>query len=401
MKMLAPSKNPRTDRIIILGSTGSIGVNTIEVVEHLNRIGSRQFEIIGLAAGTRLEELAAQADALGVAHVASPNPGAKEHLSDLVENVHVGEDAAVEMLHRIARPGDLVIGAIVGAAGIKPSIAALELGCDLALANKESLVAAGPLVLAAAERSGAKIIPVDSEHSAVFQCLHAGHSDREIAKVVLTASGGPFRTWTKDRMRSANVKEALNHPTWSMGSKVTIDSASLMNKGLELIEAHWLFGLGSDRLDAIFHPQSIVHSFVEFTDHAVIAQLSPPDMKLPIQYAISWPDRLPGSASRTDFTRFADLHFESIDRVSFPAIAMALEVIDQPSGAGAIFNAANEVAVAQFLQEKIPFGAIVDTVEGTLERITPGEITSLADVLEIDHESRRVAQEILMAAGDR
>ncbi len=401
MKVLAPSNKPRTDRIIILGSTGSIGVNTIEVVEHLNRLGSRRFEIVGLAAGTRLDELAAQAHALGVSHVASPDPGAKEHLSDLVENVHVGADAAVEMLHQIARPGDLVIGAIVGAAGIKPSIAALELGCDLALANKESLVAAGPLVLAAAERSGAKIIPVDSEHSAVFQCLHAGRQDREIAKVVLTASGGPFRTWTKDRMRSANVKEALNHPTWSMGSKVTIDSASLMNKGLELIEAHWLFGLGSDRLDAIFHPQSIVHSFVEFTDHAVIAQLSPPDMKLPIQYAISWPDRLPGSASRTDFTQFADLHFESIDRVRFPAIAMALEVIDQPSGAGAIFNAANEVAVAQFLQEKIPFGAIVDTVEATLERITPGEITTLADVLEIDHESRRVAQEILMASSDR
>ena len=186
-----------------------------------------------------------------------------------------------------------------------------------------------------------------------------------------------------------------------MGSKVTIDSASLMNKGLELIEAHWLFGLGSDRLDAIFHPQSIVHSFVEFTDHAVIAQLSPPDMKLPIQYAISWPDRLSGSASRTDFTSFSELRFESIDRVRFPAITMALEVIDQPSGAGAIFNAANEVAVAQFLEEKIPFGAIIDTVQATLERSTPAEITSLADVLEVDRESRRIALEILMASSDR
>ncbi len=401
MKALAPSKNPRTDRVIILGSTGSIGVNTIEVVDHLNRTGSRRFEIVGLAAGTRLEELAAQAESIGVTHVASPDPKAHERLSGRVANVYSGDDAAVEMLHRIARPGDLVIGAIVGAAGIKPSIAALELGCDLALANKESLVAAGPLVLAAAERSGAKIIPVDSEHSAVFQCLHAGNSDQEIAKVVLTASGGPFRTWSKDRMRSANVAEALDHPTWSMGSKVTIDSASLMNKGLELIEAHWLFDLESDRLDAIFHPESIVHSFVEFTDHAVIAQLSPPDMKLPIQYALTWPERLPGAAKRTDFTRFSDLHFESIDRVRFPAITMALEVIDQPSGAGAIFNAANEVAVAEFLAERIPFGAIVDTVQATLARITPGEIRSLEDVLEIDGESRRIAREILSTASDR
>ncbi|HAW96498.1 MAG: 1-deoxy-D-xylulose-5-phosphate reductoisomerase [Phycisphaerae bacterium] len=395
MKALAPSNNPRTDRIIILGSTGSVGVNTIEVVEHLNQIGPRRFEIIGLAAGTRLDALAAQAETLGVRHVASPDADAKAHLGDRVEHVHVGDDAAVEMLHQIARPGDLVIGAIVGAAGIKPSIAALELGCDLALANKESLVAAGPLALEAAERSGAKIIPVDSEHSAVFQCLHAGRSDREVAKVVLTASGGPFRTWSRDRMRSANVSEALNHPTWSMGSKVTIDSASLMNKGLELIEAHWLFGLGSDRLDAVFHPQSIVHSFVEFTDHAVIAQLSPPDMKLPIQYAISWPDRLAGSASRTDFSSLSDLHFESIDKERFPAIEMALEVIDRPSGAGAIFNAANEVAVARFLEERIPFGAIIDTVKATLERLDPGEITSLEDVLEIDRETRRVAAEIL------
>lgn len=400
MKALAPSKNSRTDRIIILGSTGSIGVNTIEVVNHLNRIGSRRFEIIGLAAGSRLDDLAAQATALGVMHVASPDPRAKDHLSNLAAEVHLGAEAVVQMLHEIARPGDLVIGAIVGAAGIKPSIAALELGCDLALANKESLVAAGPLVLAAAEASGAKIIPVDSEHSAIFQCLHAGNTEREIAKVILTASGGPFRTWSKERMRSANITEALNHPTWSMGSKVTIDSASLMNKGLELIEAHWLFGLGSDRLDAIFHPQSIVHSFVEFTDHAVIAQLSPPDMKLPIQYAISWPDRLPGSASRMDFTRFGDLQFESIDKVRFPAIEMALKVIDQPSGAGAIFNAANEVAVAEFLGERIPFGAIVDTVAATLDRITPGEIGSLTDVLEIDRESRHIAHEILMASSD-
>lgn len=389
-----PNSTRRTGRIIVLGSTGSIGVNTLEVVRHLREHCGIELEIAGLAAGRQTELLARQAAEFGVEHVATAHT---EDLQPLAGIAHVasGADAALELIDSVARPGDFVVGAIVGAAGVEPSLAALQKGCDLGLANKEALVAAGRIVMNAATKSGARVIPIDSEHSAIFQCLQAGRRREEVSGLILTASGGPFREWDIERMRRASVEEALNHPTWSMGRKVTIDSASLVNKALELIEARWLFGMTADQLQTIIHPQSIVHSFVEFVDHSVIAQLSPPDMKLPIQYALTWPDRVTGCANRTDFSSFSDLIFEPIDHEKFPAIKTALEVIAGPDSAGAIFNAANEVAVKAFLEGRIAFGSILDSIRTTLERCTPGPITTLEEIWDVDREARRITLECL------
>ena len=391
-----PNPARRSGRIIVLGSTGSIGVNTLAVIKHLRADCGVDYRVVGLAAGRQTRLLAEQAADFAVDHVAISQPdGEDERELDGVKQVLRVPKAALELVEAIARPGDLVIGAIVGAAGVEPCLAAVRRGCDLGLANKEALVAAGPIVMAAARDSGARIIPIDSEHSAIFQCLQAGRRREEVAGLILTASGGPFREWDVERMRQASVEEALNHPTWSMGRKVTIDSASLMNKALELIEARWLFEMEAKQLNAIIHPQSIVHSFVEFIDHSVIAQLSPPDMKLPIQYALTWPDRCSGCADRTDFTAFSDLIFEPIDHQKFPAINTALEVIGGPDSAGAIFNAANEIAVEAFLERRISFGAILDSIRTTLERCNQGPIRSLEDVWDADREARRVAAECL------
>ena len=387
----------RTGRLILLGSTGSIGVNTLEVVRHLRERCGIEYEVVGLAAGRNTELLDRQAREFGVSELATsqPEPGF-EGWSGVT--LHRGPRAATELVESIARPGDLVVGAIVGSSGVEPSLAAIMRDCDLALANKEALVAAGRIVMDAAARSRGRIIPVDSEHSAIFQCLQSGRSIEEVSRLVLTASGGPFRTWDAERMQRATVEEALNHPTWSMGPKVTVDSASLVNKALELIEAHWLFGMPAERLEAIIHPQSIVHSFVEFRDHSVIAQLSPPDMKLPIQYALTWPDRTPGCARRTDFSSFGDLEFETVDETRFPAIRTALEVIQAPDSAGAVFNAANEVAVEAFLDRRIPFGMILDSVRTTLDRCPAVSVENLEDVWAADREARRIAGECLANA---
>lgn len=386
----------RTGRIILLGSTGSIGVNTIEVVSHLQRECGIEYEIVGLAAGSNAERLREQATKLGVSEVAIADADARSTL-DAIDTVHAGPDAALALVESIAGPGDLVVGAMVGAAGIAPTLAALERGCDVALANKETLVAAGSLVMAVARNSGARIIPIDSEHSAIFQCLRGGRSHDEIRKLVLTASGGPFRTWPAEKIRQATVEEALSHPTWDMGPKVTIDSASMMNKALELIEAHWLFDMRTDQLEAIVHPQSIVHSFVEFIDGSVFAQLSPPDMKMPIQYAITWPGRAEACSPRVDFATFGDLIFEPVDHARFPALKTALEVIDGPAAAGAVFNAANEVAVSAFLQGEIPFSGIMETIRGTLETCDSRAIETLADVVEVDAGARSDAERVLQA----
>ena len=398
MDMVDNEPAPRTGRIIVLGSTGSIGQNTMEVVKHLAAEGGPAYEIVGLAAGGRADLLRDQAMALGVRDLAIADPSKREQL-DGMGTVHAGPDAALELVDSIARPGDLVVGAIVGAAGIAPTLAAVERGCDIALANKETLVAAGRLVLDAARASHARIIPVDSEHSAIYQCLRGGRSPEEIERLVLTASGGPFRTWDRDRMERASVEEALDHPTWSMGPKVTIDSASMMNKALELIEAHWLFGLPSSRLDAVIHPQSIVHSFVEFIDGSVFGQLSPPDMRMPIQYALTWPHRTRGCSPRIDWGNFGDLRFEPVDHDRFPSLRTALEVIDRGGGSGAVFNAANEVAVQAFLDGGIGFGRIIDVVRRTLDEVDAPEPNDLADVLETDALARERARDMLASTG--
>jgi 1-deoxy-D-xylulose-5-phosphate reductoisomerase len=365
-------------RIIVLGSTGSIGTATLEVVAHLNALGGPAFRVVGLAAGGNAALLAEQAAAFGVQDVAVANGDAAAKLPAGLR-VSRGPDAALELVERIAQPGDMVM-------------AAIERGCDIALANKETLVAGGAVVREAIARRKVELLPVDSEHSAVFQCLRSG-TVREVERLVLTASGGPFRTWSAERTANATVAEALRHPTWQMGRKVTIDSASLMNKGLEVIEAHWLFDLPSARIDAIVHPQSIVHSFVEFRDGSTIAQLSPPSMKLPIQYALTWPERIAGCCPTIAWEAMRSLEFEPVDHARFPAIGLAKRVIDSGGSAGAVFNAANEVAVEAFVEGALRFGDIPAIVTEALDGLPARPVSSLAEVVAADREAREFARE--------
>lgn len=359
-----PSAPPR--RLILLGSTGSIGTQTLEVVRrHPDR-----FEVVALAAGSNADLLSEQADEFGVTHtaLASGNPNACAQLVDEVE-------------------ADVLVGAVVGSAGLPATLRAIERGMTIALANKETLVAAGELVVPLAEKHRVDLVPIDSEHSAIFQCVQ-GHANGTVKKIVLTASGGPFRTWPADEIRNATVEQALNHPTWNMGRKITIDSASMMNKALEIVEAHWLFGLGSDQIDVIIHPQSIAHSFVEFADHSILAQLGTPDMRTPIQYALTWPDRAAGTGEPLDWSTLSQLDFEPPDPDRFPAIRLARRVIDAGGTAGAVFNAANEVAVDRFLEGNLLFGRIVELVEAALDACEPRPIASLDDVLDADRTAR-------------
>ncbi len=377
------NRGPR--RLIVLGSTGSIGRSTLEVVEHLGQRSRFAFEVVGLAAGSNTELLFEQARRFNVPVVACTDES-----KNFAEGRRVfrGSDAASELIDAVARPGDLVLGAVVGYAGLAPTMLAIERGCDIALANKETLVAAGSLVMPAAKRKGVHLLPVDSEHSGVFQCMLAGRGVDEVRRVVLTASGGPFRTWSKERLAEASVEEALKHPTWTMGPKVTIDSASLMNKALEIIEAHWLFGLPGERVEAVIHPQSLVHAFVEYVDGSVVAQVSPPDMKTPIQYALTWPHRDDGCSKRLNWEALGRMEFETVDRAKFPAMSLAYDVIARGGTSGAFFNAANEVAVEAFLSRRIRFGAIGELVSDALSGHEVRPVTSFADVESADAEAR-------------
>jgi 1-deoxy-D-xylulose-5-phosphate reductoisomerase len=379
-----------TRRLIILGSTGSIGTATLEVVAHLaQQDDGPRYSVVGLAAGSNATLLAQQAEQFGVHDVALADTRSSSALPASLRII-TGPDAALELIDRVAQPGDMVMASMVGVAGLAPVLAAIERGCDIALANKETLVAAGSVVQEAVARKGVKLLPVDSEHSAVFQCLRSG-TLREVDRLVLTASGGPFRTWSPERTANATLAEALRHPTWQMGRKVTIDSASLMNKGLEVIEAHWLFDLPSDRIDAIVHPQSIVHSFVEFRDGSTIAQLSPPSMKHPIQYALTWPARLPGCCPTIAWDALRALEFEPVDHARFPAINLAKRVIDAGGSSGAIFNAANEVAVEAFIAGSLRFGDIAAVVTDSLDRLPARAVHTLAEVLTADRDARECA----------
>ena len=375
-------------RLILLGSTGSIGVSTVQVLEHLRAQGTA-FEVIGLAAGSNAALLADQAKALGVRDLAIADPSAAAHLGPHA-NVRVGPDAALRLVEELARPGDVLVAAMVGFAGLASAMRALELGCHVALANKETLVAAGALVTDLARRRGVELFPIDSEHSALAQCIRSGRVS-ELDRVVITASGGPFRTWSAERTANATVAEALRHPTWQMGRKITIDSATLMNKALEIIEAHWLFDLPAERIEAIVHPQSIVHGMAEFRDGSVIAQLSPPDMKLPIQMALTWPDRHAGVAKRLDWASLRQLDFEPVDHARFPAVRLAHEVIRRGGSAGATLNAANEVAVNAFLAGHIPFGRIAQVVQEALAELPDRPLRTLADAEAADRAARDFA----------
>lgn len=398
----------RTRRLIILGSTGSIGTQTLDAVAHLNTLADRgessqRFEIVGLAAGSRSDELAEQARSFGVRDVALADAGAPFDVPDTA--VRRGERAAEQLVREV--DADLVMAAIVGVAGLPATLAAVELGRNVALANKETLVAAGPVVTAACARSGAHLFPVDSEHAALWQCLLALRNlprdeppfvaPPSLVRATLTASGGPFRNHSAEQIRNATREQALAHPTWSMGPKVTIDSASLMNKGLELIEARWLFGLGTDRLSVLVHPQSTVHAMAEFADGSVIAQLGAPDMRSPISYALTHPARPAGCARTLDLAGLGRLDFEPPDTQRFPALELAMGAIDAGGSAGAVLNAANEIAVAAFLRSDpglpdIAFGRIPEVVAATLSAVPPRPVTTLAEVMEADAEAREIAR---------
>jgi 1-deoxy-D-xylulose-5-phosphate reductoisomerase len=354
----AVSDSGGRQRVLILGSTGSIGTQALEVIA----ANPDRFEVVGLAAGGgNAELLARQRAETGVSAVAVADPAA----ADTVGATFAGPDAATRLVESVAATTgvDVVLNALVGALGLAPTLAALGTGARLALANKESLVAGGPLVQQAA--APGQIVPVDSEHSALAQCLRGGSAD-EVARLVLTASGGPFRGWDAEALRDVTPEQAGAHPTWSMGPMNTLNSASLVNKGLELIETHLLFGIDYDRIDVVVHPQSIVHSMVTFTDGSTLAQASPPDMRLPIALALGWPARVPGAASACDFATASTWTFEPLDATVFPAVDLAREAGRGGGCLTAVYNAANEEAAEAFLAGRIRFPDIVATIESVL-----------------------------------
>ncbi len=375
----------RSKNIVVLGSTGSIGRSTLEVVA----ASEGRLRPVALSAHSNLDVLEGQARELRPPYiVATDVDAARRHdWSALPKDVQllVGPQAVAEV---VARPEvDVVVSAIVGSAGLDGTWAALEAGKTVALANKESLVVGGPLVTRLAAERGATLLPVDSEHSAVFQALQAGRRE-EVRRVVLTASGGPFRTYSRERLARVTVKEALSHPTWAMGPKITIDSATLMNKALEIIEARWLFDLQPGQIDVVIHPQSIVHSMVEYIDGSVIAQLSPPDMKLPIQYALTWPERCEGVAAKLDFGRAMHLEFEPPDPDRFPALGLGLEAAAAGGTTGAVLNGANEAAVAAFLAGRLPLDRIVPACRRALDEHTYDPNPTLSQLMNLDRWAR-------------
>ena len=382
-------KTQRKRRVVLLGSTGSIGASTLKVARELPEC----VEIVGLAAGSNAGALAAQARESGCRHVAIHDESKAGELRALLPadvTIHCGA-AGLEELAVLAE-ADIVLVAIVGTAGLHPALAAIEAGKDLAIASKEILVMAGEVITAAAERKGVKLLPVDSEHNAIFQCLngHRGGAD-EVSRLVLTASGGPFRKLPVGELLHVTPVQALNHPTWDMGPKITIDSATLFNKGLEMIEARWLFDVGMPRVSVVVHPQSIVHSMVEFVDGSVLAQLSHSDMCFPIQYAITWPARTASSLRPVDFAAMAQLTFEDPRCEDFPALDLARAAGDTAGTLPAVLNAANEVAVAAFLENRLSFPGIWRLVEETMNRHTSHSQPSLDDILDADTWARTTA----------
>jgi 1-deoxy-D-xylulose-5-phosphate reductoisomerase len=366
-------------RVLILGSTGSIGTQALDVIA----ANPDRFEVVGLAAGGGNPGLLAQQRAeTRVTNIAVADAAAAAQVGDVT---YAGPDAVTRLVENAE--ADVVLNALVGALGLKPTLAALATGARLALANKESLVAGGPLVLKAAKPG--QIVPVDSEHSAMAQCLRGGTPD-EVAKIVLTASGGPFRGWTAERLEGVSPDQAGAHPTWSMGPMNTLNSASLVNKGLELIETHLLFGVPYDRIEVVVHPQSIVHSMVTFTDGSTLAQASPPDMKLPIALALGWPSRVPQAALACDFSTASTWEFEPLDAEVFPAVDLAREAGRKGGCLTAVYNAANEEAAAAFLAGRIRFPAIVRTIAEVLRAADQwaAEPATVEDVLDAQHWAR-------------
>ena len=372
-------------KLSILGATGSIGCSTLDLVEH----APERFEVVALTAASNVDALADAARRTGarLAVIADADklPVLEQRLAGTDCRAATGAEAMAEAA---AGEAELVVAAIVGCAGLIPVMAAIEAGRTVALANKEALVSAGALMTAAVARHGATLLPVDSEHNAIFQCL-AGSNRDDVLRIILTASGGPFRTATLDQMRSASPAEAVAHPNWSMGAKISVDSATLMNKGLELIEAHHLFGLRSESIDILVHPQSVIHSLVEFIDGSLLAQLGPADMRVAIAYALAWPERMAGRAERLDLAAMARFDFETPDEQRFPALRLARQALVAGGSAPAVLNAANEIAVEAFLAGRIGFLDIVQLVEIALTSSTEDSPRSLDDVIAIDQSTRQ------------
>jgi 1-deoxy-D-xylulose-5-phosphate reductoisomerase len=392
---MGPLTHPR--KVVVLGSTGSIGVSTLSLFE----ASGAPVQILALTAGRNVEKLIEQAiqwrPVVAVIEDETRLEDLRAGLSGTDVKAAAGTPAVIEAA---AMGADWVMSAIVGAAGLAPTLAAARTGAVIALANKESLVCAGPALLRIAREAGGSVIPVDSEHSAIFQVLQPDCVSR-VSRLILTASGGPFRTWTREQMALATPEQAVAHPNWSMGAKISVDSASMMNKGLEMIEASYLFDTHQERIDVVIHPQSVIHSLVEYADGSTLAQLGPPDMRAPIACAFSWPDRLPWPAPKLDLAAYGQLTFEAPDLERFPSIAIAREAMRLGGGAPAAMNAANEMAVAAFLDRQIGFLDIAASVAGTLERMnslgTLDDVASdpLESAMMTDASARRIAAEVV------
>ncbi|MBR5611900.1 MAG: 1-deoxy-D-xylulose-5-phosphate reductoisomerase [Bacteroidaceae bacterium] len=377
-------------QIAILGSTGSIGTQALQVIaEH-----PELYEAYVLTANNQVELLAEQARKFMPAAVVIANENKylqlKELLADLPIQVYAGADALCEVVE--AKPIDVVLASMVGYAGLRPTINAIKAGKTIALANKETLVVAGELINELATQYHTPILPVDSEHSAIFQCLE---NNNPLEKVILTASGGPFRTFTMEQLHHVTKAQALKHPNWDMGAKITIDSATMMNKGFEVIEAKWLFGVRPDQIEVVVHPQSVIHSMVQYEDGAVKAQLGMPDMRLPIQYAFSYPQRIKSSFDRLDFSLLKELTFEQPDTNRFRCLALAYEALNQGGNMACILNAANEVVVSAFLQERIPFLRMSEVIEETMAKVSFIHTPTYEDYVATDAEARRIAESLI------
>jgi 1-deoxy-D-xylulose-5-phosphate reductoisomerase len=380
-------------RLLVLGSTGSIGTQALDILER-----SEDLQLVGLSAERSWEALVAQAQAHGVRRIAlaDPDAGARAAEAWTDGEVLVGAEGLVRLV--LEADADLVLNALVGSAGLGPTVAALGEGIDLALANKESLVVGGELVTQLAEATGAQLVPVDSEHSALHQLI-AGERPGTIDRLVITASGGPFRGRRRAELEGVTVEEALKHPTWAMGGKITIDSATLMNKGLEVIEAHHLFGTPYERIEVVVHPQSIVHAQVVLSDGAALAHMGHPDMRVPISYALHFPERVEVPAARPlDLAEIGALTFERVDVEAFPCLRLARAAAQAGGTAPCVLNAANEVAVHAFLQGRLSFLGIPAVVEATLERLPPRPVRAFESLYEADHEARAVAGELVAVA---
>ncbi|HEX6073201.1 MAG TPA: 1-deoxy-D-xylulose-5-phosphate reductoisomerase [Sphingomicrobium sp.] len=375
-------------KIALLGATGSVGKSTLDLIGR----SPERFEVVAVTAATNVEALADIARGTGARLAAIADEGRLPDLQARLAGTDcqaaAGEDGLIEAATAEA---ELVIAAIVGCAGLNPVMAAVQAGRTVGLANKEALVTAGELMTGAAARHGATLLPVDSEHNAIFQCL-AGSRNEDVSRIILTASGGPFRTASAEEIGAATPAKAVAHPNWSMGAKISVDSATLMNKGLELIEAHYLFGLPSERIDIVVHPQSVIHSMVEFVDGSVLAQLGTPDMRIPIAYALAWPGRIETPAQRLDLKAVGRLEFEAPDIERFPALRIAREALEAGGAAPIVLNAANEVAVASFLSGAIRFTEITRVVEQALQDADYSPPGSIGEVLEIDRSTRRRIQ---------